>query len=49
MVKAYSVDRAGTLVVVIPKEVREELGIEKGKKFTVKIDTDGRIVYEPVK
>ena len=48
IVKAYHVDGAGTLVVVIPKDVREELHIEKGKKFLVKIDGKDRIVYEPV-
>ena len=49
VVKAYHVDGAGTLVVVIPKDVREELHIKKGKKFIVKIDDKSRIVYEPVK
>lgn len=49
MVKAYSVDGAGTLVIVIPKDVREELHIKRGKKFLVKIDDKDRIIYEPVK
>lgn len=49
MVKAYPVDGAGTLVIVIPKDVREELHVKKGKKFLVKIDDKGRIIYEPVK
>ena len=48
IVKAYHVDGAGTLVVVIPKDVREELHIKKGKKFIVKIDDKNRIVYEPI-
>ena len=48
IVKAYHVDGAGTLVVVIPKDVRKELHIEKGNKFLVKIDDKSRIVYEPV-
>ena len=51
IVKAYYVDGSGTLVVVIPKEAREELGIKKGKKFLVKINRTGdsyKLIYEPV-
>ena len=50
IVKAYYAAR-GTLVVVIPKEVRDELGIENGKKFFVKVNKTGdtyKIIYEPV-
>ena len=33
--------------VVIPKQVREELGLEPGTRFHVRVD-EGRIVLEPV-
>jgi len=49
IVKAYHVDGASTLVVVIPKDARDELHIKKGNKFIVKIDDKSRIVYEPIK
>lgn len=50
IVKPYEVGRAGeTLVVVIPKEVREKFSIKKGIKLYVKVDDNGRIIYEPLK
>lgn len=33
--------------VVIPKQVREELGLEPGTRFRVRVD-EGSIVLEPV-
>ena len=48
-VKAYSVgNKAKTIVLAIPKPVREALGIKEGTEFRVKIDDKGRIIYEPV-
>jgi AbrB family looped-hinge helix DNA binding protein len=49
LVKAYEVGKPDSLVVVIPKEVRELLKISKGHKFHVKVDERGRIIYEPIK
>ena len=47
LVKTYLVGRS-SLVVSIPKEVRETLGIKAHQKLHVKIDEKGRIIYEPV-
>jgi bifunctional DNA-binding transcriptional regulator/antitoxin component of YhaV-PrlF toxin-antitoxin module len=49
IVTAYQASQPDSLVVVIPKKVREKLKITKGKRFIVKIDENGRIIYEPVK
>jgi len=49
IVTAYQVSQQDSLVVVIPKRIRQKLEITKGKRFLVKIDEDGRIIYEPVK
>jgi len=49
IVTAYQVSQPDSLVVVIPKRVRDMLGIRKGKRFFVKVDADGRIIYEPIK
>lgn len=49
LVKTYQVGgQSPILVLTIPKEVREELRIKKGLKFYVKIDAEGRIIYEPL-
>jgi len=48
MVTAYQVSQPDSLVVVIPKRVRELFGISKGKRFFVKIDKQCRIIYEPL-
>jgi AbrB family looped-hinge helix DNA binding protein len=48
IVKAYEVGKPGSLVVVIPKEIRENIGVGKGSKFVVKTDKIGRIIYEPI-
>jgi antitoxin component of MazEF toxin-antitoxin module len=49
LVKTYSVGRnQSSLVVSIPKEVREALGIKAQQKLHVKIDDKGRLIYEPV-
>jgi bifunctional DNA-binding transcriptional regulator/antitoxin component of YhaV-PrlF toxin-antitoxin module len=49
IVTAYQASQPDSLVVVIPKRVREKLKITKGKRFIVKIDEKDRIIYEPVK
>ncbi len=47
IVKSYPVGRSpDSLVVVIPKEIRERLKIRSREKFHVKIDDAGRIIYE---
>lgn len=49
MVRAYPVGRKGnSLVVVIPKEVRELLKIGAQQKLHVKVDEKGRVIYERV-
>lgn len=48
-VTAYETGKPDSLVVVIPKTVRRMLKIEKGTKFKVKVDSQGRIVLEQTK
>jgi len=48
LIKAHRVKRDGTLAVVIPKEIREELGIKKGALFKVNNDSKGRIIYKRI-
>jgi len=49
IVKAYSVGNPDSIVVVIPKGVHEKLNKHpKGQKFLVKLDENGRIIYEPI-
>jgi AbrB family looped-hinge helix DNA binding protein len=48
IVKAFESGSPDSLVVVIPKEIRERLKIEKGKKFLVKLDESNRLIYEPL-
>jgi antitoxin component of MazEF toxin-antitoxin module len=48
-VTAYETSKPDSLVVVIPKTVRRMLKLERGAKFQVKVDSQGRIVYEPIK
>ena len=47
LVKPYTVGNS-SLVVLIPKEVREALGIKAKQKLHVKIDEKGRLIYEPI-
>ena len=50
LVKAYPVGRnQSSLVVSIPKEIREALGIKAHQKLHVKTDEKGRLIYETVK
>jgi len=50
VVKAYSVGNPDSVVVVIPKDAHDKLGKPpRGQRFLVKIDQDGRLIYEPLK
>jgi len=46
--KPYEVADAGSLVIVIPKAVREAHQVQRGTRYLVKTDERGRIIYEPV-
>ena len=46
LVKAFEVGRPDSLVVVIPKAIRERMHIEKGTRFYMKVDRRGRLIYE---
>jgi antitoxin component of MazEF toxin-antitoxin module len=49
-VSAYKTrEKGGSMVVVIPKDFLDELGITKGTKFRVWKDKNNRLVYEPQK
>jgi hypothetical protein len=49
VVKAYSVGKPDSLVVVIPKEVQDKIKRNlKGRKFLVKVDERDRVIYEPL-
>jgi len=37
-----------SLAIIIPKQLREELAIKKGRRYLVKKDCEGRIIYEPL-
>lgn len=45
--KAYLTD--SSKVVVVPMKLRRELGEENTDLFIVKLDSEGRIIYEPIK
>jgi len=50
LVKTYSVGRKQkSMVVLIPKEVRDILGFKAKQMLHVKIDEKGRLIYEAVK
>ena len=46
--RIYDSGRNGSLIVVIPVEVRNLLGVKKGDRFAVKLDARGRIIYERI-
>ena len=37
-----------TMLWIIPSDVRKALNIRKGEKFAVKIDDQGRVIYERI-
>lgn len=45
MVKVSIIKKDGTLRVIIPKEVREELKIKAGDSLLVSYDKSGKITY----
>jgi bifunctional DNA-binding transcriptional regulator/antitoxin component of YhaV-PrlF toxin-antitoxin module len=49
IVTAYESGGRDSLVVAIPKRLREKLPIAKGQRFLVKVDSEGRLIYEPLK
>lgn len=52
IVKAYGVsnrEKGETVVVVIPKRIREKSGVQKGTRFFVELDEKGSIVYKPLR
>ncbi len=45
IVHAYQTRKDGTAVLVIPKPIREELGINAGDEFLVRKDGEDKIIY----
>lgn len=37
-----------SMVVVVPQEIRNRMGLQRGDKFSVKFDDQNRIIYEQV-
>jgi len=48
MVRVFEVGKPDSLAVVIVKEARDRLNIQRGDKFNLKIDRRGRIILEPL-
>lgn len=46
VVRAVSTNSGKTIILGVPKAVREMLSIEKGARFAVSVVGDKRIVYE---
>ncbi len=46
--KAYETGKPDSLVVVIPSLVRKITGIRKGERLAVKVDSQGRVIYERI-
>jgi len=49
IVRAFDIGRHNTLYLTISKDARETLNLHKGNKFLLKIDSQGRLVYEPIR
>ena len=47
-VRAFEVGKPDSLCLVIPKEARKKLKIQTHDKFTLTIEGNARLVYEPV-
>jgi AbrB family looped-hinge helix DNA binding protein len=45
IVHAYQTRKNGTAVLVIPKPIRDELGISTGDEFLVRREGEDRIIY----
>jgi hypothetical protein len=48
IVTAYQTGKPDSLVVVIPKRIRDKGVFKKGQRFLVKIDEKNRLIYEPL-
>jgi hypothetical protein len=48
VVTAYESGGRDSLVVSIPKVLRDRGIIKPGQRFLVKIDAKGRVIYEPL-
>ena len=48
IVHAFLSKKGGTVVIVIPKPLREELGITPGDTFLVKTEGSSKLVYRKV-
>lgn len=46
--KAYKSGKPDSDIIVIPKKAQEHIGETKGRRFLVKVDEEGRIIYEPI-
>jgi uncharacterized protein YqjF (DUF2071 family) len=49
IVRAFNMGRHNTLYVTISKDARRTLNVQRGDKFLLKIDSEGRLVYEPIR
>jgi hypothetical protein len=49
IVRAFDMGRHNTLYLTISKDARRKLNLQKGDKFLLKIDSQGRLVYEPIR
>ena len=50
VVKAYSVGQEpDSVVFVIPVRARKHYGFKAGQRFCVKVDSQGRLIYELIK
>jgi hypothetical protein len=49
IVRAFDMGRHNTLYLTISKDARKSLSLQKGDKFLLKIDGEGRLVYEPIR
>ena len=49
IVRAFDMGRHNTLYLTISKDARRSLNVQKGEKFLLKIDVEGRLVYEPIR
>lgn len=49
IVRAFDMGRHNTLYLTISKDARRNLNLQKGDKFLLKIDGNGRLVYELIR
>ena len=48
IVTAFRVGKPDSLVIVIPSPIRQRMHIDKGARFILKLDEQGRLIYEPI-